>query len=182
MNKTGYILWSLGNSNGNLRNTVKCLVFIKYFLFATDLGHYYNIIGSLNLQSIIHWYAKILIYNVGSCLYQVMLHKAIKFKSNFWAVTASGLLPTSTESFTVICRKKSVAGVLLLAYLCFRIYGILSFFFSTEAFIKCCYSPICIVNNCRLKYKRWKEFLIPADSEQMKYIILMLIAEKNDAL
>lgn len=60
--------------------------------------------------------------------------------------------------------------------------GFFLFFFSTEAFIKCCYSPICIVNNCRLKYKRWKEFLIPADSEQMKYIILMLIAEKNDAL
>lgn len=51
-----------------------------------------------------------------------------------------------------------------------------------EAFIKCCYSLLCIVNNHRLKYKRRKEFLLPADSEQMEYIILMLIAEKNDAL
>lgn len=113
-------------------------------------------------------------------LCQVMLHKAIKFKSYFWTLTASGLLPTSSESFTVIHGKKSVAGVLLLAYLCFRIYGILSF--SKEAFIKCCYSPLCIVNKQRLKYKRRKEFLLPADSEQKKYIILMLIAEKNDAL
>lgn len=40
------------------------------------------------------------------------------------------------------------------------------FLFSKEAFIKCCYSPLCVVNNHRLKYKRRKEFLLPADSEQ----------------
>lgn len=48
-------------------------------------------------------------------LYEVMLHKAIKFKNCFWALTASGFLPTSSESFTVIHWKESVAGVLLLA-------------------------------------------------------------------
>lgn len=113
-------------------------------------------------------------------LYQVMLHKATSVKSCFWTLTVSGLLPTSSESFTVIHGKESVAGVLLLAQLCFRIYGILSF--SKEDFIKCCYSSICIVNNSRLKHKRRKEFLLPADSEQKEYIIPMLIAEKNDAL
>lgn len=115
-----------------------------------------------------------------SWLYQVILHKAIKFKSYFWTLIASGLLPTSSESFSVIHGKKSVAGVLLLAYLSFRISG--TFCFSKEAFIKCCYRPLCIVNNHRLKYKRRKEFLLPADSEQKEYIILMLIAEMNDAL
>lgn len=82
-------------------------------------------------------------------LYQVMLHKAIKFKSYFWTLAASGLLPTSSESFTVIHRKKSVAGVQLLAHFCFRIDGILSF--SKEALVKCCYSPLCIVNNNRIE-------------------------------
>lgn len=56
------------------------------------------------------------------------------------------------------------------------------FLFSVEDFIKCCYSSLYIVNNPRLKHKRRKEFLLPADSEQKEYIILMLIAEKNDAL
>lgn len=54
--------------------------------------------------------------------------------------------------------------------------------FSKEAFIKCCSSPLCIVNSHRLKYKRRKEFLLPAEPEQREYIILMLIAEKSDAL